>query len=191
MPKLTIIDFNTPEYYGIGGNMLGGYGKYLAHRASYGPGGLDEFQYQAQRFIERGGLVGRTVIDLGCGFGSLVYWLNQQGADAWGLDLSYPISQAQVLWPAIANKFIVADARIWVPAQAKNSWDGVISRGFLDCLTDTELEAIIPELNRICKFLQVHAVDPSNDPEYYNQKTLAEWQALPWEPGTIIVDEAN
>jgi hypothetical protein len=58
----------------------------------------------------------------------------------------------------------------------------------LDCLTDAELGFVIQEMNRVCKRQQVHVIDPNDDPEFYNQKTLAEWQALPFESGTVILD---
>lgn len=194
MTQLTITDFNTPEFYGYGGNIPGGYGHYMPVRLSRTDDSSpenDEWYRKAQTFIDKGGLVGLKVIDLGCGFGSLVRYLRQLGANAYGLDLSYPISQGIALWPELEPYLIVADARIWVPAQTHNSWDAIISRGFLDCLTDTELTAIIPAMNKTCKFTQIHGVDPNDNPEWYNQKTLTQWQALPWEAGTIILDEAN
>ena len=196
MPRLTTTDFNTARFFGYDGNMPGGYGKYQPVRNQVNPifnsdPQNDEWYQKAQRFIQHGGLVGRKIIELGCAFGSLVRWLRSQGADAYGLDLSWPISQGIALWPELEPYLIVADARTWMPTQKKNSWDGIISRGFLDCQTDADLTVMIPEINRICKFQQVHSVDPANDPEFYNQKTLAQWQALPWESGTIILDEAN
>ena len=48
---------------------------------------------------------------------------------------------------------------------------------------------MIPQINFIAKSQQVHVVDQSDDPAYYNTKTLAEWQALPFEAGTIVLDE--
>ena len=196
MPKLTTTDFNTARFFGYDGNMPGGYGRYLPVRSQVNPAfnstpQNDEWYQKAQRFIERGGLAGRKIIELGCAFGSLVRWLRQQGADAYGLDLSWPISQGIALWPELEPYLIVADARTWLPTQGRNSWDAIISRGFLDCQTDADLVVMIPEINRICKFQQVHSVDPWNDPEFYNAKTLAQWQALPFESGTIILDEAN
>lgn len=199
MPRLTITEFNTPEFYGIGGNMPGGYGWYQTTaryivNPTYGGYVSENFVWypRVQRIIEHGSLVGKTVIELGCAFGHLTKLLvDIGGADAYGLDLSYPISQAQVIYPEIASRFIAADARIWLPTQKKNSWDVIISRGFLDCLTDAELATLIPIMNNVSKFQQIHSVDPTNDPEYYNQKPLAEWQALPWEAGTIILDDAS
>jgi SAM-dependent methyltransferase len=196
MPKLTITDFNTPEFFGYGGNIPGGYGKYQPVHYTVNPAYCsnpeNEVWYQrAQWMIQHGSLVGRKVIELGCAFGSLVRLLRQLGADAYGIDLSWPISQGISLWPEMEPYLIVGDARVWLAAQKKNSWDAIISRGFLDCQTDADLAIMIPQLNNVCKFQQVHSVDPDNEAEYYNHKTLAEWQALGWEAGTIILDDAN
>lgn len=196
MPKLTITDFNSARFFGYDGNMPGGYHGYLPIRnavdSAYNPlPSNDEWYVKAEKFIQYGGLVGRKIIELGCAFGSLVRYLRSLGANAYGLDLSYPISQGIALWPELEPYLIVADARVWLPTQARNSWDAIISRGFLDCQTDADLTTLISEMNRVCKSQQVHSIDPTDDPEYYNQKTLAEWQTLPFEAGTIILDEAN
>jgi cyclopropane fatty-acyl-phospholipid synthase-like methyltransferase len=135
--------------------------------------------------------VGRTVVDLGCAFGSLVRYLRSLGADAYGVDLSYPISQGIALWPELAPYLIVADVRVWLPLQSNNAYDAIISRGFLNCLTDAELATLIPEMNRVAKRQQVHSVDNDCDPLYYNHKSLPDWEALGWESGTVIVDTAN
>jgi len=191
---LTVAEFNSPEYFGKGGNIPGGYGNYKPIRFqifnNLSPEN-DEWYLKSQKFIEHGGLVGKKIIDLGCAFGSMVRYLRQLGANAYGIDLSYPISQGIALWPELEPYLIVGDVRVWLPTQGRNSWDAIISRGFLGCLTDAELGTLIPEMNRVCKFQQVHSIDPSDDSEYYNQKTLATWQTLPWEAGTIILDEAN
>jgi hypothetical protein len=191
---MTVADFNTPEFFGKGGNVPGGYGDYQPVHYSVNPAYCstpenDIWYVRAQRFIQHGSLVGRKVVELGCAWGSLVRYLRQLGADAYGVDLSYPISQGIAMWPELEPYLIVADARVWVPAQAKNSWDGIISRGFLDCLSDAELAVLIPAMNKAAKFAQVHIIDQTDDPEYYNQKTLAQWRALPFEAGTLILDE--
>ena len=193
MSRLTIAQFNTPEFFGYGGNMPGGYGKYQPVHFAVNPAfctdlANDAWYQRAQKFIEHGGLAGLKVLELGCAFGSLVHYLRNLGANAYGLDLSWPISQGIALWPELQPYLIVADARAWMPTQARNSWDAIISRGFLDCLTDAELATLIPAMNKACKFQQVHVIDPDDESEYYNRKTLAEWQALPFEAGTIVLD---
>jgi hypothetical protein len=194
MPKLTTTDFNTARYYGYDGNMSGGYGLYQPVHYSVNPAynsspENDEWYVRAQRMIQHGSLVGRKIVEFGCAWGSLVRYLRQLGANAYGVDLSYPISQGVAMWPELQPYLIVADARTWIGTQGKNSWDAIISRGFLDCLTDAELATFIPAMNNACKFQQVHIIDQTDDPEYYNQKTLAQWQALPFEAGTLILDE--
>ena len=195
MPRLTVIEFNTPEFFGYGGNIPGGYGRYQPVHYQVNPAynsspENDAWYQRAQKFVEHGGLVGLKVLELGCAFGSLVRYLRQLGANAYGLDLSWPISQGIALWPELQPYLIVADARVYLndPSRKRNEWDAVISRGFLDCLSDAELAVAIPRINLICKSQQVHMVDPSDEAEYYNVKTLAEWQALPFEAGTMILD---
>ena len=80
MPRLTIADFNTARYYGYDGNMPGGYGLYQPVHYIINPmfnsdPENDEWSLRAQRFVDHGGLVGRTIIELGCGFGSLWFAL--------------------------------------------------------------------------------------------------------------------
>jgi 2-polyprenyl-3-methyl-5-hydroxy-6-metoxy-1,4-benzoquinol methylase len=194
MPRLTPTDFNTARFFGYDGNMPGGYGLYQPVHYSVNPAFSsspenDAWYRRAQKFIESGGLVGRKIIELGCAWGSLVRYLRSLGADAYGLDLSWPISQGIALWPELEPYLIVADARTWITTQKKNSWDAIISRGFLDCLTDAELATFIPAMNNAC-IRQVHIVDPDIEAEYYNRKTLAEWRVLPWQPGTVISDKS-
>jgi len=196
MPRLTATDFNTARFFGYDGSMPGGYGLYQPVHYQVNPAfnsspENDSWYGRAQKFAQHGGLVGLKVLELGCAWGSLVRYMRQLGANAYGLDLSWPISQGIALWPELQPYLIVADARTWLaaPERKRNEYDAVISRGFLDCLTDTELAVIIPQINFITKSQQVHVVDQSDDPEYYNQKTLAEWQALPFEAGTIVLDE--
>ena len=220
MPQLTITDFNTPEYFGYGyvwypanpdtgavehwssvplpggGNIPGGYG--LWHPIHYFSDNnqtpANEYWYtKAQKFIEHGGMVGLKVLEIGCAFGSMVRAMRQLGADAYGLDLSWPISKGIELWPELAPYLIVADVRTWLASadRKRNEYEAVISRGWLHCLTDAELTAAIPRLNFITKNMQIHSIDPNADNEYYNVKTVAQWEALPFEAGTLILDEAS
>ena len=180
MSKLTIVNFNTPEFWGIGGNIPGGYGRYQPD--------TDKWQRIAQQFLECGELVGKRVLDIGCGWGSTVRCLQRLGVNAYGLDLPFPISQGLKLWPELGTRLIVADAREWLSTQEANSWNVIISSGFLVCLNDIDLLHCITHMNRIST-LQLHVVDASVDDEYYNQKSLEEWRTLPFKRGTIITDE--
>lgn len=195
MPKLTTTDFNTARFFGYDGSMPGGYGLYQYEsyvvNPAYNSNPENEVWYaRAQTFIAKGGLVGLRVLELGCAWGSLVRRLRQLGANAYGLDLSWPISQGVALWPELEPYLIVAEAKAWLadPARKRNEYEAVISRGFLDCFSDADLAIIIPQINFICKSKQVHIVDPDDEAEYYNVKTLAQWQALPFEAGTLILD---
>lgn len=195
MPRLTATDFNSARFFGYDGNMPGGYGRYqpvhhIVNPAYNSSPENDEWYQRAQRFVQHGGLSGLKVLELGCAFGSLVRHLRQLGANAYGLDLSWPISQGVALWPELAPYLIISEAKAYLanPSRRRNEWDAVISRGFLDCFSDADLAIIIPQINFITKLKQVHVVDPDDEAEYYNVKTLAQWQALPFEAGTLILD---
>jgi len=194
---LTVADFNTPQFWGIGGNIPGGYGRYMPIRHVVNPNydsspENDIWYRRAATLVERGGLVGLKTLEMGCAFGQVVKWLREMGADAYGLDLAYPISQGLALWPELEPYLIQAEAIAWLqaPERVRNEYEVVISRGFLDCFTDAQLDIVVPWLNFISKRQQIHSVNPKDDPAFYNKKTLAEWQALPWEAGTLILDDA-
>lgn len=76
-----------------------------------------------------------------------------------------------------------------------NSYDVIISRLSLECLTDTELAILIPKLNSWCRVQQVHIFsNPENINQQtitegaYNLKSLSEWALMGFESGTILRD---
>src|SRR5512139_380417 len=106
MPALTASDFNSARFFGYDGSMPGGYGLYqpvhhIVNPAFNSSPENDEWYVRAQRMIQHGSLVGRKIVELGCAWGSLVRYLRQLGADAYGLDLSWPISQGIAMWPEL------------------------------------------------------------------------------------------
>jgi 2-polyprenyl-3-methyl-5-hydroxy-6-metoxy-1,4-benzoquinol methylase len=196
MPRLIATDFNTARFFGCDGTMPGGYGgpyqpiHYNVNPAYNSTPENDAWYGRAQTFVANGKLVGLKVLELGCAYGSLVRHLRSMGADAYGLDLSWPISQGIALWPELQPYlYLVLDVKAFLAGSNReiNEWDAVVSRHFLECFSDVELAVMIPRINQICR-KQIHMVDLGVDPEYYNQKTLAQWQALPFEAGTIILD---
>lgn len=202
MPCLTIADFNTSAFFGQGSNMLGGYGHYpndrwenqcIVNPAYFSGSALVNSQWYArlQRILEHGSVVGKKVVDLGCAFGHMVAILVDQGADAYGIDFAYPISQAQLIYPELASRFIVGDVRTWLPTLKRNDFDLLLGRGIWDCFSDADLAAIIPHCNNVAKFQQIYSVDPTCSAEYYYPRTLAQYQAMGFEPGTIFMDDAS
>jgi hypothetical protein len=76
-----------------------------------------------------------------------------------------------------------------------NTYDVLISKLTLECLTDAELAIVIPKFNDWCSIQQVHIFsNPDNlnqatkDQNAYNVKTLAEWALMGFESGTILQD---
>jgi hypothetical protein len=137
--------------------------------------------------------VGKTVLVLGSAYGYEVYWLRQLGILAHGLDVSqWAYDQADAsLKP---DHLTVGDARTLIPAMKRNAWDYIFSRNFLSCMSDDDLlvgtfaggEPLIENMNRVGKNEQLHVIY-QNNPTYYNNKTLTEWQGLPFATGTILV----
>ena len=133
----------------------------------------------------RNNIVGKDVLEIGCAKGFLVEGMRSIGINGFGINVSpYAIGQAN---PSIAAYLEVADARIKVPTYARNQWDYIITRWFLSCMSDADLTALIPELNRVARN-QIHIVYPLIRPDYYNAKTLAQWAALPFARGTILIN---
>lgn len=64
------------------------------------------------RFTEGRPLAGLRVLDVGCRTGESIPALLALGADAWGVDLGERcIATARARYPALAERFLVADAR--------------------------------------------------------------------------------
>lgn len=198
-------DSDYARYFGYNGNMEGGYGLYLPVHYQVNPvywtGGVenDSWFARAKRLVDSQALRNLRTLELGCAFGSLVRALRHYGVDAYGLDVAWPIQVAlgdlprpagyppEAVWPEMRPYLIVADALTYLKGQKRNAWDVVISVGFLECFDDTDLSALITEMNRVARF-QVHVVDPTVDPQFYNCKPLASWKALPFKAGTVILD---
>ena len=180
MPKLTTKEFNTPEYWGKGGNIPGGYGDYQGKRPH------DDWLERAQTLIRNYGLSGK-VLELGCAMGSWVEAMRRTGLEAYGLDLPWPIDFALAnLWPELEPCLVKADARDYLSSSVrrKGEWDFIVSWNFLECLSDKDLRLVVPKLDYVAKD-QIHIIDPRADGEFYNRKTLAEWREL---VGGVVLD---
>jgi hypothetical protein len=129
--------------------------------------------------------VGKKLLVIGCAYGFEVKAFRDLGVNAWGIDVSaFAISQAE---SSIQPYLQVGDIRTAILSMGRNSYDYIFSRWFLECMSDTDLAALIPELNRVNKSGQVHNINTDMRTDYYNTKTLAQWLALGWEQGTILV----
>ena len=129
--------------------------------------------------------IGKSVLVLGCAYGFEVKWLRELGVLAEGIDVSpYAISQAE---PSVAPYLMQGDIRTVILGFKNKSYNYILSRWLLECMSDADLAALIPEMNRICKNDQVHIVNPNGNAEYYNVKTMEQWAALPFATGTILI----
>lgn len=120
----------------------------------------------------------KNVLVLGCAYGFEVKELRDLGIIADGIDVSsYAISQAD---SSVAPFLSVQNALTYLPTLARNAYDYIFSRWFLECLSDSDLAILLPEMKRVAKSGQMHIMSSKSPSEYYNIKTLAEWQALDW-----------
>lgn len=129
-------------------------------------------------------LVGKKVLELGCAFGYIVQTLRENEVQAWGMDVSaYAISQAdETVKPYLIND----DARVALNQYARNSYNIVYSRDFLCCFSESDLNALIPLMNKI-GFLQVHFIRDDYNSDYYISKPVSWWMGLGFKKGTILV----
>ena len=142
----------------------------------------------AYKAIQKFNLVGKKVLDVGCAKGFLVEDLRSFGVDAYGIDISqYAIDCAS---EAVKPYLTVADAKTHLATYRNSEWWVVYSIGFMICMSDANLEIIIPEMNRISKY-QFHAINPEPNANFYNVKTMEEWLAYDWDKGIILTPREN
>lgn len=99
--------------------------------------------------------------------------------------------------PTVSN-FILGDMVTLLQSKQQfknNGYDLIISRQSLECLTDAELNIVIPELNRISAVKQIHIFsvpsllnEATVSNNSYNAKTLQQWSLMGFESGTILMD---
>jgi SAM-dependent methyltransferase len=97
------------------------------------------------------GLVsGKSVLEIGFGFGHQLAELESRGAIVEGVDISaYAVGQAQSLFPTLS--FQIADVTTGLPF-SNNSFDLVIAIQLTDCMPDqANFLATMLEINRVMK----------------------------------------
>jgi len=146
-----------------------GYSEYKRWYRNEGENSQGEhFRDMAKALFDKYQLQGKKVLEIGCAKGFVVKDLRDFGADAYGIDVSdYAISQCE---PEVKDYLTVADARTHLNNYKANEFEFVFSLRFFECLTDTELDALIPELNRIGR-QQYHRFGSSERQEYYVNRT--------------------
>lgn len=128
------------------------------------------------------------VLIVGCAYGYTVQWLRDQyGTEAWGMDASqYAVTQAAteitddvVRLGDVRNSNDLKSVRQESPG---GRFDVIFTECVLECLTDAEAQTAAANCRSAAQQRAGHRVwtaDGSDvNPDYYNNKTLAEWQAL-------------
>jgi hypothetical protein len=132
------------------------------------------------------------VLDIGGAVGNYSHLGKRLGVGTWTI-LDYNIDDwCNLNKLATVDDFITGDAKTVLPTMRKNEYDVIFTSQFLECIDDADLPALITEMNRVAKTVQIHLITttisdvPSQDK--YNTKTLAEWSALGFETGTRLID---
>jgi SAM-dependent methyltransferase len=107
---------------------------------------------QEKRFhaaLALGSLHGRSLLDVGCGFGDLLAWLNARGVYPRysGIDICPPmIERCRKRFPEAAERLAVADALTYQPAER---FDYVVASGIFGFAASTTEARILPTLERL------------------------------------------
>ena len=75
------------------------------------------------------------------------------------------------------SDFEKASAFQYLKTLGSKSYDYIISFGFLECLDDAKLQALIILMNRVAK-KQIHCLYGIGNPKYYNLKTVPQWKSF-------------
>lgn len=124
------------------------------------------------------------VLVVGCAYGYTVEQLRASwGIDAFGMDVSqWAVDNAAVGGIHLGDATSAADLRSVRQATPGGRFDVVFSEAMLSCLTDAEAVTATENMRSEAKRVALHRVWSTDGsdvvPEYYNDKTLAEWRAL-------------
>ena len=128
----------------------------------------DVHKWDAEALMQTFGLKGKKCLDLGSCFGYQVKYLNQLGADAYGMDLSkYAVEHAYD-----TSKISWADLEKPLPFD-DNSFDFIYSISTLEHLSYKGLDGLLKEIKRILKPKGYFFSAPGTieQKEFYNDKS--------------------
>ena len=114
---------------------------------------------QVKRFealLELGDLDGRRVLDVGCGFGDLLAFLQERGIEPiyTGIDVCEPMVRRCIERFGTQGRFEVADVLEYEP---KQTFDYVIASGLFGLDADGVRERILPSLERMVGWARIGA----------------------------------
>jgi len=162
-----------------------GYARYERWYRNQGANSQGEhFRDIAKILFDKYQLNGKKVLEIGCAKGFVVKDLRDFGADAYGIDVSqYAIDNAEA---GMSQFLTVADARTHLSSYKTNEFDLVFSLRFFECLTDAELDVLIPELNRIAR-QQFHRFGKTENAGFYINRDETTLLTKSFRKGTELV----
>lgn len=134
-------------------------------------------------FIAANGLVQKEMLELGGAYG---FFLDAM-AEASGNIYCTSVDGSE--WAASQHPLVIhTDALTYLQGIGNNAFEVIVGLRFLPCLTDEQLEAILPHILRVAPqrlfvvddlgFYQSGGFDIEKLSQYYNVKTLEAWQTL-------------
>lgn len=125
-------------------------------------------------------LNGKKILEVGSALGFFTEDMREFGLDVSGMDIcEWAVNQS-------AGNCVVGDVRADLENIAEGAYDVIIGLRLLPCLSDNELVGFRQQVERISSdsifvvddlaFYEQHGITGAD--EYYNVKTLEEWQAL-------------
>ena len=184
---LTQADFNQSYYTDGGAN--GGYTNYNENSASTETAVQLAAAMIAKMQANGISIVGKKVLDVGCGYGFLGKYLLAQGVNAYGMDWSsWAVSQVV---PEMQGRVIQGsafDSAAWTAAKQLAGISGggpggrfelVIDQDMIVCLTDAQATQFLTLAKANCNYL-MHYLESYNPHigQWYNYKTLDQWRAF-------------
>lgn len=169
-------EFN--EYYFDGENQQ------LKHNGGYSDYTKEQpwCEWVANKLVQKfPNLVGKRIVDIGCGYGYTVKRLRDLGVLAFGRDISpFAISQCD---PSISSFVEVGDAIDPYPAQVKIAFTSRL----LCCFDEAKVLQCVDHFNSNFDY-QLHIFDPNINDKYYLSKPWEWWTGLNWNSGTIMLN---
>ena len=154
--RAKLYDFWVRDHLGKLELIDAGYGRWLQHLLPY--------------LVNRYGLQGKRVLDLGCGTGELVVRMNLVGFDTVGIDVNertLDLARILAVENGLPETIFVKSNTDRLPF-AENSFDIVTMFSVLEHIDDqTLINRLLPELKRVCRgvvyILVPNKLKPSDD----------------------------